>query len=452
MFKKLFVQTLVLSVFICISSSTSFAFDLSIFKNDKEAKSRAYNSLELKLAKNKKALVNNDKNAFGIFGDTLSEIKKKGQLCDLSVLQQFITNLKKAGIPATHDAIVDLLILWRDQDLIDDILFEIIEQSSALIQSISSIHLDKITKSESKKAATLMKKNEIKLDELAANYSELNALTYENLGCSANSWLDISETFSFKKKKTKFIRLYTVAARSNEYISPDAFDIAELLRLNDVHTWNITLDKYIRSLKGIKNTLRSKTPTAEELEKNPHSSAYKDKIEKTTHRQSLYYRFNSMQIGKINDLLLRTFDRMDSTKTEVVFTYKSGSTESVPVSPMGQYYMAKMLLQKDLQELSNSRAFAGKPVSHEDLITAALETGLLTNEMLKSALGMDDLWNPVVKPWKKIANYAFRVTGTATLFLPPPYNIISSIALVFIEGLIHRKSANPNAGVLYDFF
>jgi len=154
----------------------------------------------------------------------------------------------------------------------------------------------------------------------------------------------------------------------------------------------------------------------------------------------------------LSNLLKKMFDRMDATKTEVVFTFKTGS-ETLPVSPMGQYYLARKLLRKDMEELSRSSLFAGAQVTHEDLVAAALETGLINADILDSVLKIDDIWNPQVKPWKKVSDYGIRVVGTATLFLPPPFNIISSVALVFIDGLMSKNKTKSNqADASYDIF
>ena len=253
----------------------------------------------------------------------------------------------------------------------------------------------------------------------------------------------ISRNLSLNSLKPKGVRYFNVAANTHKAISDDAFKVAEIFNNNNVQGWNITLSKYLKIISSVKGT-NTKT--------NSLSSRFKNKKEKITYRKSLYYRFNAMQISMVSDVLKKMFDRMDATKAEVVFTFHSG-TESLPISPMGQYYLARKLLKKDLYELSRSSFFGGAAITHEDLITAGLETGLVNSDMLDSALKIDDLWNPEVQQWKKIADYGFRVSGTATIFLPPPFNVISSIALVFIEGLVYRKSNNSNqSDNSYDFF
>jgi hypothetical protein len=143
---------------------------------------------------------------------------------------------------------------------------------------------------------------------------------------------------------------------------------------------------------------------------------------------------------------------MDATKAELIFT-SPGRIETIPISPMGQYYFARKLLLKDMQDLSRSSLFEGASFTYEDLVTSALETGLINSELLTAVFKIDDLWNPQVSRWSKIANYALQITGNSTIFLPPPYNVISSVALILIEGFMQRNHQNATqADSTYDPF
>jgi hypothetical protein len=96
--------------------------------------------------------------------------------------------------------------------------------------------------------------------------------------------------------------------------------------------------------------------------------------------------------------------------------------------------------------LSRSFFFQGLAPGFEDLLTAALETGMVTPTDLDPLLDVDDLWNPSVPQWKRASDLAFRITGSASLFLPPPYNTLTSVALVLINGFIDRKTRTPSQG------
>jgi len=298
----------------------------------------------------------------------------------------------------------------------------------------------------------LMEEKRITNFDLSMIYADYKNRTTFQSGCAINRWPGTAAQLTEISGIGNGVRLLNVAALQRGVINHDEFELIESFRNAEIADWNIDLSKYLRLIKEIKNKSLGEQPHASSFLPNSLSSKIRNKKQGITYRQSLYYRFNTSQINMIEEVLKKTFQRMDATKAEAVFTYKDG-VEAIPFSPMGQYFLARKLLRKDLEDLNRSSFFAGVPITHEDLVTTALETGLVNSEILEAVLKIDDLWNPEVKKWQKISNYAFRVTGTATIFLPPPYNVISSMALVFLDGMIDRKSRKPSqADQDYDVF
>ena len=454
-FYSVFKYTQAISVISIACTTSSFGFDLTILKNDKESVSHSYRDKDLRRAQEALGL-NSDptisQKAFNLLGQSLNELEARGKPCDLPLIQNFKAKLEEAHIQNDQQSISNLLIILRSQNQIDDLFFDIIEQSNKLNEALLSTEIDGVENSDLKRAEGVLTNKKMEADDLSASYGSLSSSTLKNPGCAVDAWIRISKDFSLSNEKQKNIRALNSLAKSKNILSDESFALAEGLRRNEVQSWTLTLSKYLEILTSTKNKSQQAHPTKFDLETNTLSSKFRDKKSNTTYRKSLYTRFNPMQISMISDVLKKTFDRMDATKTEVVFTFKSGS-ETLPVSPMGQYFLARKHLRKDIEELGRSTFFGGISITHEDLITAGLETGLVTSDMLNSALKIDDLWNPEVKHWKKIADYAFRITGTATLFVPPPYNIITSIALVFVDGIISKKANDTNSvDNSYDIF
>jgi hypothetical protein len=146
----------------------------------------------------------------------------------------------------------------------------------------------------------------------------------------------------------------------------------------------------------------------------------------------------------MSDLLKKSFERMDATRADLVFT-RGDQSEVIPLSPMGQYYFARKLLKKSIDDLNRSSLFSGSPFSYEDIVTAALETGLIQSNLISEVLKIDDLWNPSVNSWSKLSRFLLQVSGSANVFVPPPYNLISALALMVVEGVITRN-ANQRSG------
>ena len=422
------------------------AFDLSILKNDKESVTHVFTQKDLKYALQTSG--STSAAAFTILGEALSDFDESQGICDAELFLNFTLRLQKAGLDYNRDTITQWLEIWRSQNLIDDLFFEIINQISNLKFNLETIAPFGIRNRDLSRATTAMDQSGLTLKDLQGSYSGLTGLDPSRLGCSPNTWSSTARELQSASRLNDYLHLTNIYARTKGIINDQDYVILETYRYNGVQNWRINLQRYLRNLRNIKNKYRSSTPSGADLSPNELSSSIIYKHSNLTYRQSLYYRFDSTQISLISDLLRRTFDRMDARKAELVFTYTSGS-ETIPISPMGQYFFARELLKKEMTELNQSSLFAGSPFTYEDLVTAALETGLINHELIDSVLKIDDLWNPVVKPWTKIANYAFQITGNASVFLPPPYNIISSVALFFIEGIVTRKNqqasqADPN--------
>jgi hypothetical protein len=58
--------------------------------------------------------------------------------------------------------------------------------------------------------------------------------------------------------------------------------------------------------------------------------------------------------------------------------------------------------------------------------------------MIKSAeldqiLKFEEFWNPKASRFRAYANFAMNIAGTASFYLPPPFNIIGAVALMFTQ-------------------
>lgn len=435
---------------ILFASATAGAYEMNLLKNDKELVSHAYSWIEAKRAE--RQLGHTADRAFDLLGLTLQELESGKELCEIPLHRTFSRKLEESGIPNDSRSIRHLLTLWRSHNRIDDLFYEIFEQATEAGNATQWFESTRPQQWEIGEMNEILSESGIGTDDLVQIYEGFKGKTLDHPGCSINRWSAVRDQIANISRRSDSFRLMNIAAKEKGVLNESEFELVEFYRLNGIGDWNIQLSRYLQLIKEVKNKSLGTNPRGSAFEPNELSSKKRDRKSGITYRQSLYYRFNGTQIRMIEELLKKTFDRMDATKAEVIFTYQNGS-ESIPVSPMGQYFLARKLLRKDIDDLNRSSFFAGNPVNHEDLVTAGLETGMLNREILESVLKIDDLWNPEVKKWQKISNYAFRVTGTATIFLPPPYNVVSSMALVFLDGAIMRKSRKASqADQDYDVF
>lgn len=422
-------------------TQNSIAFDFSILRNDKEAESHAYSNRELHHALKRNGDL--DEAATNRVHEIFNDLESKRQLCELPLLKRLEENFQN-----THD----LMILLRDRNYIDDLFFEIMDHASDLSGRLDRFQVWRVTPWEIEQSESLMKKTSVSLVDLGELYSFINGFSLRNPGCTLSRWSRLATDLTQLGGSHETLRLFNILALQKGIIGNDEFELLEFYRFDESSSAVITLARYLENSKEAKNRYLPKNPSDADLEQNHFSSKLIQWRKGPTYRQSLYYRFNSTQISMIANLMKRTFQRMDASKAEITFTH-DGSSETFEISPMGQYYLARNLLKKDLEDLNRSSLFSGNYVSHEDVVTAALETGLINGKVVDSVLKIDDLWNPEVSQWDKLSRFAMRITGTATLFLPPPYNMISSTALVFLDGIIYRKhKRSRQSEALYDFF
>jgi hypothetical protein len=148
------------------------------------------------------------------------------------------------------------------------------------------------------------------------------------------------------------------------------------------------------------------------------------------------------------DIINKTAKRMDAHYVSINFQYTNtpdSEREIYVLSPMERYRLSIKMLRKDIGEVMRSELFKNTSVEYEDLVTAAYETGLIKSEELDMILRFEEFWNPKQEKWKVYANFAFTILGTASFYLPPPYNVIGAIALVVTQTQIDKKQQKPDA-------
>jgi hypothetical protein len=105
--------------------------------------------------------------------------------------------------------------------------------------------------------------------------------------------------------------------------------------------------------------------------------------------------------------------------------------------------MAQRLLHKEIEELKLSQIFNGTKVTYEDIVTSALETGMIKGSDVETVLKVDDLWSPKKTTWQKIMSIVQRVGGPAMILVPPPFSQYVSMGMILIQSLGQKKKSDP---------
>jgi hypothetical protein len=203
--------------------------------------------------------------------------------------------------------------------------------------------------------------------------------------------------------------------------------------------------RYLHLSRAVKDRFKVDPVSDAGSPRNFFSSGWKDRRRSLTRREDLYSRFSEFQILMLSDVLRHLMTRMEAGRVEVVFSYP-GKQDAIEVTPMGQYYFARRLLLKEMQDLSRSSLFAETPFGYDEVVTAALETGLVNGAMLDEVSHIEELWNPRVSSWLKASTLALRISGSSCVFLPPPFNLIGALAIVVIEGVVDNRHQDRGQG------
>jgi hypothetical protein len=158
---------------------------------------------------------------------------------------------------------------------------------------------------------------------------------------------------------------------------------------------------------------------------------------------ALYQKFSSTQVIILSELYQKFTDRIAATNAEIRLSYSNGTQEIIPLSPMEQYRMAQRLLHKEIEELKLSQIFNGTKVTYEDIVTSALETGMIKGSDVETVLKVDDLWSPKKTTWQKIMSIVQRVGGPAMILVPPPFSQYVSMGMILIQSLGQKKKSDP---------
>jgi hypothetical protein len=405
----------------------------ALLMNDKEAISHLYTRAEWRGASRR--LGGRSAQTHQALLGALETLSTAQRLCGATLLEEWRNRLRVIGESTESTALIDSLILSRSANRIDDILFKIIEDDLTLFEDLqsNSSNLPRIQKRDLYRISEFMKANQLTTEDLFRILRPFKGSNLRTPGCTYSEYRKLAGKYS------NFPTLIA-AGRVHRVLDESAALLLHHYDQSGFESSSMPVEQYLNSLKRVKNREKRTLEPSRFLSERPKNS------KGLTRRELLYFRFDPTQIRMMNTVMKRLFSRMDSTRTDLVFTRTDGSTESIPLSPMGQYYFARKLLKRDLDELSGSFFFQGLSPTFEDLLSAALETGLISTSDLDPLLEVDDLWNPNVPGWKRASDLAFRITGSASLFLPPPYNTLTSVALVLLNGFIDRKTRAPSQG------
>lgn len=419
------------------------AFDVKSLANNKEMRSREMSKRESGSAlawKNYHPLKSELKErSLHTLSESFNELEVQDSYCDLGVVKLLISAAKKNLVIDSDDEFLSFIGYLREDDLIDDVLYKLLNDLYPV-----SVEMEQ-TPYLFARPLNLYTAENSKID-LVKLYAPVKKWPDDVSSCSLDSYWLVASGLKVKNAKDRDAQMKKLnrIAYEKEVVSKEVYYKLETLRKLEVLDYPVYLRRYVDIVKNAKDKLTTKI---EESATNDFSVEYVSRKHRLTQRGNLYRTYTSTQVMMLAQIIEKTARRMDAWQVSMTWQFEKdpeAGTEVYVLSPMEQYRLAIKMLRKDLGELARSEAFAQSGLQYEHLIAAAYETGYIKSEELDQILKFEDFWNPKVPKWKAYASFAFSIAGTASLYLPPPWNIIGAVALVLTQTAIVNGDKKPD--------
>ena len=421
------------------------AFDVNLLANNKEAVSRHLSKQSIFAVSNWVARhrLGNElkKKSILALKDTFNVMEKIDTTCEIGLVQQLENDARLYGIIDSTDDFLTFIAYLRNENLIDDILFKLIEDSTYVkIEMEENVNL-----SAPPRPWNLNTRQNNGMD-LTKFFEPVQKWPDDVRKCSIDTLFRMISVLKWKNSRDLDSQLQKLnyLGYVDKHINLETFNKLETLRKRGVLDWPVYFKRYADIINNAKDKLTKKPETTST---HNFSTDYVSRKDKITKRGSLYRDFNSTQIIMLAQIIEKAAKRMDAKEAYLRWQYTedpNGEHEIYVLSPMEQYRVAIRMLRKDMAEVMRSQAFLNAGLQYEDLISAAYETGFIKSEELDHVLKFEDLWNPKTPKWKKYANFAFSLAGTASFYLPPPWNIIGAIGLVLTQSRLVNGDQQPD--------
>jgi hypothetical protein len=392
------------------------------------------------------------------YSSVLSFMDDESAQCDPLLLTIFQSKLLDYKFENKHDDLVEYFKILRVNHAIDNVLYE----------ALNDVTKDHFAMKElnSRKAKLILfpKKKILPHNNLSELFAEFEPWPNDIDQCAYNQYVFLKKNIKSDEEiysdKEKYLKYLTKKALKEEIISQDSYNKLEYLRTKSkVNDRNFWLADYFKVVFHAKNKMVPKNyvyQVKELSEENGFSSERIRRFSKMTRRQLLYNKYNETQIILLAQVLQKASQRMGvdpDTITEAPYISQtfhilndSGERETyverIDIDPPSQFRLARRLLRKDITELQMMDVFYKLTITHEDVVMAALETGYISLEDIEHVVKYDDLWNPNKTKFERVMGFVFTIARYSTFYIPAPWNLVTSIALGVVEGVVDNRNKN----------
>lgn len=427
------------------------SFDYKKLQNDKElfgySLSRFHNK---RIAKNYPE--NYALRLSALLHESIQRTISNSKTCNL----EFISNLFQVMDEHSIDRVnyVELLGVLRAHNLVDDLLFDLVIESGRIYNEIANARTD----SQMPKFKNYVRSPYvIRKNNLYKKFQVVQHWPNGKTSCVLDTYESLYSKFNHRGSKLSKNEKHNLNLKALELsiIDLDVYTSLEtLLEVGD-RTKILRLRNYISNIHNAKNKMVYGERSSLEEVKESYTNEQRRRLKRLNGRENLYLKYNPTQIVMLAQVFESAAIRMgidpnvDTDAPVIVTNYvvKRGGkeverSEEYELSPSEQALFARKRLRKDIIDLQGTDSFNNVRIEYQDLVFAALETGYISIAEIEYALTYDDLWNSKRSFWSKFKSYLWSFGGTASLYLPPPWNIVGAIGLVFVNVKLEKGRNN----------
>jgi hypothetical protein len=447
-------------------SSTIFADDYSLndivkIQNDKEAVTSVMSPEEVDRIKTKFSKNENNLKLVYVFYNNLNSfLNNQAMHCEPKYISDLINEFKATGVEDSEEAIIDLFKMFRVENAIDDVMFDILKNLTVDHYAFKLINL-----SVRPIRTIFLDYNKLAVGyDIDALFSIFKKYPNEVSSCSYNEFFRIRDYVGTPsdsiRKKNKLVKDLAYLAYRRDIITHETFNkIKFLINESTIQKRRLWLGNYLRITFAAKNRMipfKREYKIKNVSSENTYSSERIARFNKITRRQLLYSKYDENQIILLAQIMKKASQRMGvdpDTKTSTPYLVEefnvmnaNGETqnyvEKLELDTQDQFNLARKMLRKDMTSLQMMDSFIKTNITYDDVVMASLETGYLSLDDIEYVVKYDDLWNPETTKFERYMRLTFRVAGYATFFVPPPYNVTAALTLSIIEGIVDSKNIN----------
>lgn len=440
--------------------------DVLRLRNDKEVSISSFSQRERDRIVIKYSDKDQRENITKVFYKSLVDfLNEDDNQCDLRFIEILKKRLAENKIVTDKNILEDHLKMLRVFNGIDDIFYELLSADNKDFENLKKLNLSKKPKASIFAHKKLLENNNVK--ELFSNFEEY---PNETETCSFQEFIFIKNKIkgaNGKKSENeiKDLKILAKKALQEKVITLETYNKLEYLRdEGKVQERLIFMKDYLKIIFQAKNQMTPIKQTYKPIkleDEDKFSTERMKRFSRLTRRKLLYKKYDETEIILLAQILQKASRRMGvdpDTQSGIPYINQEFNVlqpngerrtyvERFDLDPQSQFNLARRLLRKDILEAQMMAIFNGLKITYEDLVMAAFETGYISIEDIQYVVRYDDLWNPEITKFERVSGFVFQVAGYTTFFLPPPWNIIGTIALGITEGIVDKKT---NTGVDHD--